>query len=333
MLCPFLVASLLLMADAAREAKLDPTDLNIPFQRYTTTDSLGRTITFYLSRPAGDQAGVKLPIALLVQGSGCQSLWQKRGDMITGGQQNLLLNAAKGRVRVLAVEKPGVKFLDTAQRPGGAEGASEEFLKEHTLERWAEANRAALKAAWTLENIDRTRTLVMGHSEGGIVVARVAAETPEVTHVASLAGGGPNQIFSLAESRGLARPNDQPGDAAARMQSIYDGWAAVQKEPESTTKFWLGHPYRRWSSFLKTSTLAELSRSKAKVFLAQGARDTSVPPAGHDMLYAELLAAGRDVTAERIDDADHGFRKSDEPPGSPTGLQSLFGRVAFPFWL
>src|SRR5262245_33525393 len=160
-----LLAALFLGADDAPKAVLDPTELNIPFQRYTTTDSLGRTITFYLSRPGGNN-DAKLPVALMVQGSGCQSLFSKRGEMIYGSQQNLLLNAAKGRVRVLAVEKPGVAFLDKAQRPGGAEGASEEFLKEHTLVRWAEANRAALRATWTLPGIDSTWTLVLGHSEG-----------------------------------------------------------------------------------------------------------------------------------------------------------------------
>jgi dipeptidyl aminopeptidase/acylaminoacyl peptidase len=324
---PLLLTVVLFAADALPQAKLDPAELGIPFHRYTTTDSLGRTITFYLSRPPGNQAGGKLPIALLVQGSGCQSLFQKRGEMIYGSQQNLLLNAAKGRVRVLAVEKPGVKFLDAAQRPGGAEGASEEFLKEHTLPRWAEANRAALLAAWTLPDIDRTRTLVVGHSEGGIVVARVAALAPEVTHVASMSGGGPTQLFSLAESRSQSRAGDQPGDAARRVQAFFDEWAEVQKDPESISRFWLGHPYRRWSSFLATSVTVELLQSKARVFLAQGALDKSVPPTGHDVLVAELRAQGRDVTAERIEDADHGFRKADEPQGSSAGMQAVFGQV------
>ncbi len=322
-----LLAVLLLEVDDRPQAKLDPTELGVPFQRYTTTDSLGRTITFYLSRAPGRNSDAKLPVTLIVQGSGCQSLFQKRGEQILGGQQNLLLNAAKGRVRVLAVEKPGVKFLDLAQRPGSAEGASEEFLTEHTLPRWAEANAAALRAAWTLPHIDRTRTLLIGHSEGGIVVARMAAEMPEITHVASLAGGGPNQLFSLAESRGLARPDDKPGDATKRMQAVYDGWAKVQKDPESITEFWLGHPHRRWSSFLATSVMAELSRSKARVFLVQGGRDTSVRPTAHEVLVAELRAADRDVVAERIEDADHGFRKADEAQGSPAGMQTVMERI------
>jgi dienelactone hydrolase len=322
-----IMTALTLGADDAPQPRLDSTELGIPFQRYTTTDSLGRTIVFYLSRSPMNEPAGKLPVALFIQGSGCQSLFRKNGDQILGGLQNVLLREAKGRVRVLVVEKPGVKFLDVAQRPGTAEGAAEEFLQEHTLPRWAEANRAALRAVWTLPEIDGSRTLVVGHSEGGIVAARIAAVLTDVTHVASLAGGGPTQLFSLAESRRQPKPEDQSGDAERRVQSLYEGWAKVLQDSDSTTQFWLSHPYRRWSSFLSTSVGAELSRTKARIFLAQGALDTSVPPTAHDMLVAELRVNGRDFIAERIDSADHGFRTAEQPPGSPAGMQALFGRV------
>lgn len=326
MLLSLLLSGVLLGADAP-QPQLDPAQLGIPFSRYTTQDSLGRSITFYLSIPPGKDTAAKLPVALLIQGSGCQSLFRKRGELILGGQQNLLHSAAKGRVRVLVVEKPGVKFLDVPARPGTAEGASDEFLQEHTLPRWAEANIAALRAVWTMSDIDGSRTLAVGHSEGGIVAARIAAELPSVTHVASLAGGGPTQLFSLAESRGAPRPGDNPGDSLLRVQAVYDEWTKVRADPDSTSRFWLSHPFRRWSSFLETSITAESLRAKAKIFLAQGSLDTSVPPTAHDVLVAELRAHGRDVTAERIDGADHGFRKADEPQGSPAGIQALLGRV------
>ena len=48
--------------------------------------------------------------------------------------------------------------------------------------------------------MDAARTLVIGHSEGGIVAAYVAAKLPKVTHVASLAGGGPTQLFDFVSN-------------------------------------------------------------------------------------------------------------------------------------
>jgi pimeloyl-ACP methyl ester carboxylesterase len=308
--------------------EVEAAELGIPYHRYTTKDALGRTITFYLSALPGKKPVAKLPVALIIPGSGCQSAFQKHGALVGGGFQNLLLAEAKGRARVLIVEKPGVKYLDQPPRPGSAEKASEEFLKEHTLPRWAAANVAALRAVWALPDVDPGRTLVAGHSEGGIVAARVAAELPGVTHVASLAGGGPTQLFDFVANGARPRPDDKPGDAGRRAQGVYDEWAKIQKDPESIARFWLGHPYRRWSSFLKHSVTEELLRTKARVYVAAGTLDPVIPVAAHDMLVAELRARGRDVTAERVEGADHGFRTEDMPKqGPPAGMQALLGRV------
>jgi pimeloyl-ACP methyl ester carboxylesterase len=308
-------------------ATADPAELGIPFQRYTVADSLGRNITFYLSKAPRESSGQALPIVLYIQGSGCQSLFQRHGERIGGGYQNIVLMEAKKRARVLTVEKPGVKFLDAANRPGSAEGASREFLEEHTLPRWAEANLAALRAAWQLPGIDKKRTLVVGHSEGGLVAAAVAAMEPQVTHVAVLAGGGPSQLFDIAELRAKPLPTDKPGDAARRREVVYAEHGKILKDPDSIARFWLGHPYRRWSTFLSHSVTAELLRTKAALYLVQGTADSAVSITGFDVLIAELRGRGRDFIFERIEGADHGFRTPEMPAGSPAGMQAVLGRV------
>ncbi|HEX6838567.1 MAG TPA: hypothetical protein VF334_18445 [Polyangia bacterium] len=98
-----------------------------------------------------------------------------------------------------------MKFLDESKHLGTAEGCSAEFLREHMLSRWAEAVAAAIRSAVKLPEVDPRRLLVVGWSEGGIVAARVAADHPRmVTHVASLAGGGPTQLFDLVVAAGTS---------------------------------------------------------------------------------------------------------------------------------
>src|SRR5581483_1659123 len=146
--------------------------------------------------------------------------------------------------------------------------------------------------------------------------------------VAILAGGGPTQLFDLVE---LARQRRQPNETAAaeeaRVNRFYQDWSRVLADPDNPEKLWLGHPYRRWTSFLKTSTLEGLLGTKARVFVAQGTADKAVALAGFDVLRAELAARGRDVTAERLEGYDHSFRKADEPASSIDGIRDLFGRV------
>jgi dienelactone hydrolase len=216
-----------------------------------------------------------------------------------------------------------VTFLDAPKQPGTATEASKEYLEEHTLPRWGEANVAALKAVLAQPDIDGSRVLVTGHSEGGIVAARVAAELPKVTHVAPLGCGGATQLYSLVE---LARRRAPEGQGVAAMERVYADWAKIQAKPESIEDFWMAHPYRRWSSFLKHSVIEELKRSKAKIYLAHGTADEADAVQGFDMMRAELLAHGRDVTAERIEGGDHGFSTSG-PKGQADGMQKVFGNV------
>lgn len=316
-------------------ATRDTTRLGIPWTRYTTTDRFGRTITFYLSNLPDSLSGRTLPLALVIEGSGAQSVWTRVGDRIGGSGQNLFRRAAKGRARVMIVEKPGVEFCAQVPRPGGAEGASETFLREHTRERWAEANAAALRAVIAMPGIDRSRVLAVGHSEGGTIAAAVAARCPEVAHVAMLSAGGATQLFDLAESFGAPQPGDTAGAADARRESAFEEWARIQADPESITKFWMGHPYRRWSSFLARNDLDDLLATKARVFLAHGTEDRSVPVVAFDWLRAELVARGRDVSALRLRGLDHGFFGPEGPPedrSKPVGIEVVFGRV-LDWWL
>ncbi len=291
-----------------------------PYQRYFTTDGLGRQITFYVSKPSVGGDGATKPLVVCVQGSGSQSAFLEvetpSGKVIaSGGPEAAVMKLARDRVRVLVVEKPGVEFLVQPSRPGSAEESSPEFRQEHTLERWVEAVNAATNAAMTLPGIDTGRIMALGHSEGGQVVCHLAGTNPAITHVASLAGGGPTQLFDLVD---LARTGAMgaPGDTGeARAAWILDGYQRVLRSPDSAEDLWLGHPHRRWNTFLRTSPIEGVLKSRARVFIGQGSADSASSPRGADVMHAELLARGRDVTYKRVEGADHAFMAEGEPQG------------------
>jgi dienelactone hydrolase len=70
--------------------------------------------------------------------------------------------------------------------------------------------------------------------------------------------------------------------------------------------------------------LAELLRSKARIYLAQGTLDRAVSVTGFDVMRAELVAHGRDVTVERIEGADHSFARG---PEDKEGIRNVFANV------
>jgi pimeloyl-ACP methyl ester carboxylesterase len=311
-------------AAAVSETKLvaPARELGVGFDRFLTTDRFGRAITFYVSAKRDEKS--PKPLAVFIGGSGCQSIFMKGPEgRIGGGLQSLLEREAEGRLVVMAVEKPGVAFAADVAQPGTTLGASEEYQREHTLPRWAEAVGAATRAASALPGVDASRLLVAGHSEGCIVAARVAAENPRVTHVGVLAGGGPSQLFEMAESARRPRSPDEPKEVGEkRVEAVYATWREILADPENATKTEWGHSYRRWSSFLAESPLDHLLATSARVFVAYGTEDASSPTVSNDVLRAELVRRERDVIVERRIGEDHGFSKPGDPPG-PGGMSSV----------
>ena len=292
-----------------------------PFDRYYTEDAFHRRITFYMT---GD-SGTRLPLVVSILGSGAHSNFVRRDGQLLDAHLRLR-EAFQGVAHVLVVEKPGIPFGFQPTHAGTAEGSSEEFRREYTLDRWSEAVSAALRAARSLPGVDASKTLVLGHSEGGLVASRIAVMNPFVTHVATLAGGGPTRLFTLMQ---LVRAGylyqDASQDPRSRLAQFLSDWSKVEQDPENWNKDFLGHPFRAWTSFVRTSCAQELSNVNARIYIAQGTEDHNVIPAAFDVLYAELLAHKRDVTAELIPGADHGFNFPREP--NRDGQAELFARL------
>jgi pimeloyl-ACP methyl ester carboxylesterase len=203
-----------------------------PFRRYFAEDGSGRRIVFYLSgAPSGNRP---LPLVVWIQGTGCSSHFGRHAGRITSGLQSVLYSVTGGRAVVLAVEKPGVQFLDEVD---DMKNCRPEFLANYTLDRWAGTIADAIAAAQTLPRIDPSRTLVLGHSEGGIVAMRVANVSPRVTHAASLSGGGPAYLFHIAEfvrHKGLDPEKE-----------VHPCWDDIAEDPDSTSKFCWGQTFRQ----------------------------------------------------------------------------------------
>lgn len=280
-----------------------------PYSEYTCTDRFNRKVHFFLS----DGPDKKLPLMAYVQGSGCSSLFGlKDGRLIPLSGHASLYDVIAGHARLIIVEKPGVAFGSMAtnvQREG-----STEFFEQHTLGRWAEAIESSIKSAQTLPFID-PQLYVLGHSEGGLVAAKVGKDL-KADGIGILAGGGPSQLYDLES---FARKGYFFSEVslipAVRGKYVQDQWKLIEADPESTTKFFLGHPYRRWSSFLHDSPIAELSDYKGRVFIGQGQEDHAVDPTSADQLDKSLRENKVDVTIERVEGADHSFATKDGRSG------------------
>jgi pimeloyl-ACP methyl ester carboxylesterase len=270
------------------------------------------------------------PLMIYVDGSGAQSQFQIVDDhMLSVGLYGLLTRAAGGRFIVAACDKRGVEFGKAAARPGSAEGASEEYLRHATYDDRVSEVRLLIDALAAQPNVDASRIVLVGHSEGADVAAGAAAADPRVTHVAFLAGGGPSQMFDLLVLRrdGMLKSGASAAEAEAAITELEREYRELFNDPTSTTKFFMGHAYSRWASFFSHPPVENLLKSNARLFLAHGTRDESVPIEAFDLLVIELIRAGReDVVIRRCANCDHGLQDVDQPRNGPP-MQDLFAEI------
>ena len=165
------------------------------------------------------------------------------------------------------------------------------------MDRRVLALHTALRAAVTLPGVAPTPLLVIGHSEGGMCGAALARVEPAITHLALLASTGLNQLHELTIRERIERNKQLEGQA---QESVAETWQRILQNPNSVEDFAWGHPYRRWTSFLSTSTVDELRGWRGKIYAAHGALDEVVPRESFDNMVEELSSAGADLTVFRF---------------------------------
>ena len=295
------------------------------YNAYEVTDLFGRKIRFYLSQLPNPRQDISLPIALFIQGSGCHSLFRlDEHQKLRAGYQHVLLKAGEGRIRLLAVEKPGVKFLDWPGPRGTAIRCSREFHREHTLERWVIALEAALHAALLLPMVEPEPVMVAGHSEGGLVAATLSNRCAYVTHIGVLASSAATQIYELIATENRVRQAKEKAASGGLKSGVISTLKKIQRDPLNDRKLVWGHPFRRWSSFLATSTLEQLLQTKACIFAAHGTADQVVPIDSFDAMVGRLRENGVAVTVDRLANRNHSFNQEGEK--SVEGMQAVLTR-------
>lgn len=290
----------------AQIVKIEPLP-NQPYDKYELL-SKGDTLTFYLSVTSHKE---NLPLVVYIQGSGWNSLFNERnGKIIPTSGHSIWADVGKENYRILIVEKPGVNYLQTEE--------TKAFQESFSLESRSNSIVDAINYVLENEKIDKIKILVVGHSEGGIVAARVAnLKKDQVSNVVIMAGEGASQLYSLyklAEDGTFfnTKEHNMP-TSEQRLQYLTNRWKDILDDPKSTENKFLGFTYLRWSSMLTTSVIDELTNYNGKILMVQGTADKAVFPETATIAYATLLTKGRNVELRLIENADHSFRILDKP--------------------
>jgi dipeptidyl aminopeptidase/acylaminoacyl peptidase len=298
----WVMAALLLPVHAmAQEAVLQHFG-SAEVMQYKVTQRDGPTVEYFLSKPKQ-----RAPLVLFIEGSGC------RPAFVPGKRMSFVFNfvpmAQEGKYAVMVANKPFSPAEPPAGQPGVATACPDAFNNYFTLVHWVRDLRLVLDHALQQPWVDPQHVLVMGTSEGAAVAAALAEADPRVRNVAMLGGSGTTQYYDFVVAAYRNGHNDP--EIKQQLDELDATRQQILAKPDSVQDIAWGHPYKRWSGFFRASPAQQLLRSSARVYIVSGMQDVNVPILSAEVLGAELMAAGHDVTMRRVPNADHGLMTPD----------------------
>jgi pimeloyl-ACP methyl ester carboxylesterase len=279
-----------------------------------------------LTTPPGKGA---FPAVLLIVGSGRHD----RDEAVLGHRPFLVLSdylTRKGIV-VLRADKRGVG------KSGGdfATATTSDFSSD------AEAGFNYLR---TCSKVDTSKTGLVGHSEGGVIAAMVAARNPAVAFIVMMAAPSVagdallvEQTSLTSEAHGRSR-QEAANDAAAEAQLLMvvkqeKNPTALEKKlrdelagqiPEEQLDEQIKTVISPWfRHFIEYDPTTALRKVTCPVLAISGERDLQVPPQQNLPLLRKALAAAgnRNVEVEELPGLNHLFQTA------KTGTTSEYARI------
>lgn len=133
----------------------------------------------------------KKPLILFIHGSRNKPTFSYHEDVKKHSWRAFKdLEKYKDDFHVIFINKPGIPLFDTIKKDSVTLQTSyplnKTYIENYNLEWRAKAASLILKKAKKHLLVDKSRTLVIGHSQGGQVAAKVTVLNKKVTHLAVL---------------------------------------------------------------------------------------------------------------------------------------------------
>lgn len=281
------------------------------------------------------------PILLYLDGSGPYPLFQRMkngfGSTLVIQDQQLL-----DQFKWVLISKPGVPFVDSVEFDPTTGvphyPAPKEYTQRLSLQWRVDAAKAVIDELLGKHQLKPDQLIVVGVSEGFQVGAKLAAIEPRITHVGLFVGNGLNQFydFVIAERMKMERGEQTYAETQRAIDEIWKAAREIYADPESTDKNWMGHTYRRWSSFTSEDPVHSLLKVRVPIFVACCALDKNTSVLSADYIPLEFMREKRTNLTYKIYPYEHSFVElSKDKHGNTTGVNSHFEEVfrEFTKWL
>jgi len=185
---------------------------------------------------------------------------------------------------------------------------SEEYIQNCGLD-WeiAASIRVISKLESQLLNSQK-KVIALGMSEGGQLIPKLASECKLITHLVGLSTTGLNQFYSsiINQRMDAAAGRITQQEAQDRIDELFEIYREIYADPESTEKWYYGHPYKRWGSFCSDIPLEHLLKLDIPILYVKGTADRNSHVLHTDYVMLEFLRHGKtNLTYKALPGVDH----------------------------
>ena len=275
-------------------------------------DSILGKIDYHVYRNNIDK---KKPLIVYLQGSTNFPLYYLKPNGRYSSGITLSINSMSNDYHIVLISKPNTPFVDSLEiAPSGRiqypwrEGYSEKY----SLHWRANSADKVIDDVLNKLNIDSSKIIVWGHSEGSQVAPAVALKNKNVTHVVSMAGNSLNDLyfFILMERFSALSGQKSNEKAQSNIDSLYIEFEKIYKNPESTSEEWFGESYLKWSSFTLKAPIENMLKLDLPILYVAGGNDLH-SIMNMDYAKLEFLRKGKDnLTYKVYPNYDHYFMET-----------------------
>ena len=273
----------------------------------------GTVLEGYFSPPSTSSS----PIICAIQGSWCESALKWHMDLC---EQVEPLGLG-----LIVIEKQGISKDEINLFEYNQTNCLQHRLEDYTL---CLENLSAIALEW------EGKIIFWGESEGGLLAASLAAQTPKTAAVLLFATGGgmnPCEEVKWMIHRRLKEHGASQDEIDEYMHFLENQMSAMILDP-TPNKYFLGNTYKWWTALLTAhKALTPLNQLSLPIYLVHGVEDNKIPILSADLAaevlietkaltYLRLEGYGHDLNTARIQSAACEWLKSilcgQESPGS-----------------
>lgn len=252
-------------------------------------------------------------VVLYIQGSGGKPIFQLVRDSFGYNIFSSVpfdLNAFDRTTALILVSKKGIPFCVEGKEDYIAPRSY--FENEKLDYRVFQNNLVINDLVEKIPNLKKC--ILLGHSEGSDVAAKLCTVNKSITHLGYWSGGGNSQFydFPLFISKEMSSGAITQEEGLKQYESLIEQYKLMLSEKDSIDKQWYGNSFTRWAYF-NDPPIESLVKIDIPIYLVMGVSDNAVPFESAMLIPVEFARLRKDNLTHRfLPHLDHGFYEHKE---------------------